>query len=126
MTCVYQARFIYCDLTSDADIAALVKATVETTGRLDYLVNLACTYLDNSADTELGGGYPVGSSRKPGLQRAPRWRRVNHSVIIARLAFTASIVGFNTTETPGSESTLSSNWFSVGINVLTNPAAILR
>ena len=31
-----KARFIRCDLTSDADIAALVKATVEATGRLDY------------------------------------------------------------------------------------------
>jgi NAD(P)-dependent dehydrogenase (short-subunit alcohol dehydrogenase family) len=28
-----------------------VKATVEATGRLDYLVNVACTYLDNGADT---------------------------------------------------------------------------
>ena len=46
-----KARFIRCDLTNDADIAALVKATVEATGRLDYLVNVACTYLDNGADT---------------------------------------------------------------------------
>ena len=46
-----KARFIRCDLTSDADIAALVKATVEATGRLDYLVNVACTYLDNGAET---------------------------------------------------------------------------
>src|SRR5215475_12293668 len=36
-----KARFIRCDLTSDADIAALVKAAVEGTGRLDYLVNVA-------------------------------------------------------------------------------------
>jgi NAD(P)-dependent dehydrogenase (short-subunit alcohol dehydrogenase family) len=48
-----KARFIRCDLTSDADIAALVKATVEGTGRLDYLVNVVCTYLDNGADTAL-------------------------------------------------------------------------
>ena len=46
-----KARFIRCDLCSDADIAALVKATVEATGRLDYLVNVACTYLDNGAET---------------------------------------------------------------------------
>src|SRR5271169_827487 len=45
------ARFIRCDLCSDADITALVKATVEATGRLDYLVNVACTYLDNGAET---------------------------------------------------------------------------
>ena len=46
-----KARFMRCDLCSDADIAALVKATVEATGRLDYLVNVACTYLDNGAET---------------------------------------------------------------------------
>jgi NAD(P)-dependent dehydrogenase (short-subunit alcohol dehydrogenase family) len=46
-----KARFIRCDITSDADIAALVKDTVEATGRLDFLVNVACTYLDNGADT---------------------------------------------------------------------------
>jgi NAD(P)-dependent dehydrogenase (short-subunit alcohol dehydrogenase family) len=28
-----------------------VKATVDATDRLDYLVNVACTYLDNGADT---------------------------------------------------------------------------
>src|SRR6202042_3729472 len=46
-----KARFIRCDLTSDADIAALVSATVAATGRLDYLINVACTYLDNGAET---------------------------------------------------------------------------
>jgi NAD(P)-dependent dehydrogenase (short-subunit alcohol dehydrogenase family) len=46
-----KARFIRCDLCSDADIAGLVKTTVDATGRLDYLVNVACTYLDNGADT---------------------------------------------------------------------------
>jgi len=46
-----KARFIACDLCSDAEIDALVKATVTTTGRLDYLVNVACTYLDNGAET---------------------------------------------------------------------------
>src|ERR1700741_205576 len=46
-----KARFVRCDLTSDTDITALVKATVDATGRLDYLVNVACTYLDNGAAT---------------------------------------------------------------------------
>ncbi|HWU62498.1 MAG TPA: SDR family oxidoreductase [Ensifer sp.] len=44
-------HFIATDITNDDDIAALVKATVEKTGRLDFLVNVACTYLDNGADT---------------------------------------------------------------------------
>jgi NAD(P)-dependent dehydrogenase (short-subunit alcohol dehydrogenase family) len=46
-----KARFIKCDLASDAEIAALVEKTVEATGRLDHLVNVACTYLDNGAET---------------------------------------------------------------------------
>ncbi len=35
------------DLRDDAQIAALVKATKETFGRIDFLVNVACTYVDN-------------------------------------------------------------------------------
>lgn len=45
------ASFIRTDITSDDDIAALVAMTVETTGRLDFLVNVACTYLDNGTGT---------------------------------------------------------------------------
>ncbi len=43
--------FVKTDITSDADIAALVAGTVKSTGRLDFLVNVACTYLDNGAET---------------------------------------------------------------------------
>ncbi|MCD1632639.1 SDR family oxidoreductase [Martelella mediterranea] len=46
------ARFIATDITRDEDIAALVAKTVEETGRLDYLVNVACTYLDEGAETK--------------------------------------------------------------------------
>lgn len=46
-----KATFIKTDITSDEEIAALVAKTVETTGRLDFLVNVACTYLDNGAET---------------------------------------------------------------------------
>ena len=45
------ARFIRTDITVDADIHALVERTVAETGRLDFLVNVACTYLDNAAET---------------------------------------------------------------------------
>lgn len=45
------ASFIRTDVTDDADIATLVAKTVDTTGRLDFLVNVACTYLDNGAET---------------------------------------------------------------------------
>lgn len=44
-------RFIKTDITNDGDIKSLVDKTVETTGRLDFLVNVACTYLDDGADT---------------------------------------------------------------------------
>jgi NAD(P)-dependent dehydrogenase (short-subunit alcohol dehydrogenase family) len=45
------ASFVHADITVDADIAALIEKVTSTTGRLDYLVNVACTYLDNGADT---------------------------------------------------------------------------
>jgi NAD(P)-dependent dehydrogenase (short-subunit alcohol dehydrogenase family) len=45
------ASFIKTDITDDAEIAALVARTVEATGRLDFLVNVACTYLDNGVAT---------------------------------------------------------------------------
>jgi len=43
--------FVATDITRDDDIKRLVDSTVERHGRLDYLVNVACTYLDNGADT---------------------------------------------------------------------------
>jgi NAD(P)-dependent dehydrogenase (short-subunit alcohol dehydrogenase family) len=46
-----KVSFVRTDLTSDADIAALVASAVAATGRLDFLVNVACTYLDNAAQT---------------------------------------------------------------------------
>ncbi|WP_028028709.1 SDR family oxidoreductase [Gemmobacter nectariphilus] len=39
--------FQRCDVRSDDDIAALVAATQAKWGRIDFLVNVACTYLDN-------------------------------------------------------------------------------
>ena len=45
------AVFVRADISSDADIAALVEHTVASTGRLDFVVNVACTYLDNGAET---------------------------------------------------------------------------
>ena len=43
--------FTPCDLRKDADIAALVQATRDAYGRIDFLVNVACSYLDNGADS---------------------------------------------------------------------------
>ena len=38
-----------CDLRNDDQIAALVADTKERLGRIDFLVNVACSYLDNGA-----------------------------------------------------------------------------
>ena len=43
--------FRRCDITDDAAVAALVADTVAAFGRVDFLVNVACTYLDNGAET---------------------------------------------------------------------------
>jgi NAD(P)-dependent dehydrogenase (short-subunit alcohol dehydrogenase family) len=41
--------FQHCDLRDDAQIAALVQSTKDRFGRIDFLVNVACSYLDNGA-----------------------------------------------------------------------------
>lgn len=41
--------FQTCDLRDDAQIGALVQATKDRFGRIDFLVNVACSYLDNGA-----------------------------------------------------------------------------
>jgi len=41
--------FQTCDLRDDAQIEALVAATKDRFGRIDFLVNVACSYLDNGA-----------------------------------------------------------------------------
>ncbi len=43
--------FTRCDLRSDDDIASLVQATRDAYGRIDFLVNVACSYLDNGAES---------------------------------------------------------------------------
>ncbi len=43
--------FQRCDLRSDEDIAKLVTETRKELGRIDFLVNVACSYLDNGAAT---------------------------------------------------------------------------
>jgi NAD(P)-dependent dehydrogenase (short-subunit alcohol dehydrogenase family) len=46
-----QASFEAIDITRDDDIAALVARTVQRHGRLDFLVNVAATYLDHGAES---------------------------------------------------------------------------
>jgi NAD(P)-dependent dehydrogenase (short-subunit alcohol dehydrogenase family) len=44
--------FVKTDITNDVDIQGVVDQAIKLTGRLDFLVNVACTYLDNGAVTE--------------------------------------------------------------------------
>ncbi|MDX5350986.1 MAG: SDR family oxidoreductase, partial [Paracoccaceae bacterium] len=46
--------FQTCDLRDDAQIATLVQATKDRFGRIDFLVNVACSYLDNGAASTRG------------------------------------------------------------------------
>lgn len=38
-----------CDLREDVQISALIEATKQRFGRIDFIVNVACSYLDNGA-----------------------------------------------------------------------------
>jgi NAD(P)-dependent dehydrogenase (short-subunit alcohol dehydrogenase family) len=92
------ASFIRTDISSDEDIAALVAKTVETTGRLDYLVNVACTYLDNGAgtnrsdwlkalDVNIVGSVMLMQAAQPHL-KANKGAIVNFGSISSRVAQT--------------------------------------
>ncbi|WP_137154978.1 SDR family oxidoreductase [Rhizobium sp. FKL33] len=93
-----QASFIRTDVTSDADVAALVAGAVEQTGRLDFLVNVACTYLDNGAETSradwlkaldinIVGSVMLMQAARPHL-KANKGAIVNFGSISARVAQT--------------------------------------
>lgn len=90
------ASFIKTDITDDAEISALVAKTVETTGRLDFLVNVACTYLDNGAETSrsdwlkaldvnIVGSVMLMQAARPHLKRH-KGAIVNFGSISARIA----------------------------------------
>jgi NAD(P)-dependent dehydrogenase (short-subunit alcohol dehydrogenase family) len=91
-----QVSFLKTDITRDDEINALVAATVESTGRLDYLVNVACTYLDNGAETtrddwlsalnvNIVGSVMLMKAARPHL-KANRGAIVNFGSISARVA----------------------------------------
>jgi NAD(P)-dependent dehydrogenase (short-subunit alcohol dehydrogenase family) len=50
------------DLRDDAQIAGLVKATKEKFGRIDFLVNVACSYLDNGIESTRADGSKASMS----------------------------------------------------------------
>jgi NAD(P)-dependent dehydrogenase (short-subunit alcohol dehydrogenase family) len=88
--------FLKTNITRDEEIDALVAATVESTGRLDYLVNVACTYLDNGAETtrddwlsalnvNIVGSVMLMKAARPHL-KANKGAIVNFGSISARVA----------------------------------------
>lgn len=90
--------FTRCDLRDDAQIAALVAATKERFGRIDFLVNVACSYLDNGAastraewleslDVNLVGSVMLMQAARAELA-ANRGAIVNFGSISARVAQT--------------------------------------
>jgi NAD(P)-dependent dehydrogenase (short-subunit alcohol dehydrogenase family) len=44
-------RFVRTDITDDAQIAACIETAIEEFGGIDFLVNLACSYVDNGFDS---------------------------------------------------------------------------
>ncbi len=93
-----KARFVACDVTDDAAVKALVDDVVARNGRLDYLVNVACTYLDNGAETtradwlkaldiNLVGSVVLMQAARPHL-KATKGAIVNFGSISARVAQT--------------------------------------
>ncbi|MFC6672756.1 SDR family oxidoreductase [Marinobacterium aestuariivivens] len=50
------ALFIETDITDDAQLQAAATQTAEQFGGIDYLVNLACSYIDEGADSPVTTG----------------------------------------------------------------------
>lgn len=90
--------FCQTDLRDDAAIEALVAATVKKFGRIDFLVNVACSYLDNGAestraewleslDVNIVGSVMLMQAARPELAKN-KGAIVNFGSISARVAQT--------------------------------------
>ena len=92
------AAFLKTDITDDAQIAVLVAGTRDRFGRIDFLVNVACTYLDNGAastraewlqalDVNVVGSVMLMQAALPDLEKN-RGAIVNFGSISSRVAQT--------------------------------------
>lgn len=88
-----------CDIADDAQLTALVAGVVERHGRLDVLVNLAASYLDNGAETSredwltglnvnLVSGARLSELARPHLAKSGTGAIVNFSSISSSVAQT--------------------------------------
>jgi NAD(P)-dependent dehydrogenase (short-subunit alcohol dehydrogenase family) len=93
-----KAFFHETDITDDRQIAALVDTVVKRNGRIDFLVNVACTYLDNGAattradwlkalDVNIVGSVMLMQAARPHLART-KGAIVNFGSISSRIAQT--------------------------------------
>ncbi|PHZ85717.1 SDR family oxidoreductase [Paremcibacter congregatus] len=89
-------RFVRTNVMNDADLKAAVETAVETWGQLDFVVNTACTYLDNGMDStreeflealniNAAGGFMLVQYARPHL-KASKGAVVNFGSISAKVA----------------------------------------
>jgi len=87
------------DITDDAQVDAFVDATVQRFGRVDFLVNLACTYLDDGIESgrsdwldalnvNLVSGVMMLKAVRPHMQARGGGAVVNFGSISAKVAQT--------------------------------------
>ena len=93
------ARFVRTDLADDAQVAACVEQTVAAFGGIDFLVNLACVYIDDalnssrqdwldSYNVNLVGGVMLLKAAHPHLRKRGGGAVVNFGSISAKVAQT--------------------------------------
>lgn len=93
------ALFVPTDVTRDDDVAACVAATVDAFGGIDFVVNLACSYVDEgfgssrddwltSYDVNVVGGVMMLRAAHPHMSARGGGAVVNFASISARVAQT--------------------------------------
>ncbi|MFZ5511910.1 MAG: SDR family oxidoreductase [Pseudomonadota bacterium] len=93
------AAFIKTDITDDGQIAACVAGTVQRFGGVDFLVNLACSYVDDginsgrpdwldSYNVNVVGGVMMAKACRPEMVKRGGGAIVNFGSISARVAQT--------------------------------------
>src|SRR5689334_9890281 len=92
-------RFVKTDLTDDSQINKCVETTVRTFGGIDFLVNLACVYIDNalastreewlaSYNVNVVGGVMMLKAARPHMAKRGGGAVVNFGSISAKVAQT--------------------------------------
>jgi NAD(P)-dependent dehydrogenase (short-subunit alcohol dehydrogenase family) len=94
-----RVHFQETDIRDDGQIAALVAATRERFGGIDFLVNLACSYVDDgpgspradwleSLNVNVAGAVVLAEAARPGLAASGHGAIVNFASISSRVAQT--------------------------------------